>query len=94
MMEAAGLSTAFNAKSCVRERADVMIAGDDLREILPHINRFKEMKEEVFPTLQWVTHQIKTVEIKRSDYRTLGSISARFIIHSKFDDRLSIQEMS
>jgi len=56
MMEAAGLNIAFNAKSCVRERADVVIAGDDLREILPHINRFKEMKEGVFPTLQWVTH--------------------------------------
>jgi hypothetical protein len=27
MMEAAGLSIAFNAKSCVRERADIVIEG-------------------------------------------------------------------
>lgn len=37
MMERAGISIAFNAKECVREIADVVIKGDDLREILPYI---------------------------------------------------------
>lgn len=42
MMEVAGLSIAFNAKRCVREKADVVIEGDNLVEILPYIISFKE----------------------------------------------------
>jgi len=47
MVEAAGLGIAFNAKRCVRERADVVIEGGDLREVLPYIIDFKEEVERL-----------------------------------------------
>jgi len=37
MMEIAGLSVGFNAKPRVRARADVLIARNDLRELIPLI---------------------------------------------------------
>lgn len=37
MMKAAGLSVAFNPKKAVEEIADVIVRGDDLREIVPYI---------------------------------------------------------
>lgn len=49
MMEVAGLSIGFNAKRCVREQADVVVMGDDLREILPYITSYKK-KLEVLPS--------------------------------------------
>lgn len=45
MMELAGLSIAFNAKKPVEEIADVVIKGEDLRKILPHIKIFKDSKK-------------------------------------------------
>ncbi len=39
MMAAAGLGVAFNAKPTVRERADIVVAPVDLREILPLLPR-------------------------------------------------------
>ena len=41
MMEAAGLSVAFNAKDCVREKAKVVVESGPLRDIMPHVKRFK-----------------------------------------------------
>jgi phosphoserine phosphatase len=41
MMEVAGLSIAFNGKRCVKEIADVVVDGDDLREIVEHVSRFR-----------------------------------------------------
>lgn len=46
MMEAAGLSIAFNAKRAVRERADVAVDGEDLRDILPYIMVFRGKRDE------------------------------------------------
>jgi phosphoserine phosphatase len=41
MMDVAGLSIAFNAKGCVREKAKVVVESGDLRDIMPHVKRFK-----------------------------------------------------
>ncbi|MGQ9679842.1 MAG: phosphoserine phosphatase SerB [Candidatus Bathyarchaeia archaeon] len=45
MMKIAGLSIAFNAKDCVKAKADVVVDMDDLRGILPYIRRFIESKK-------------------------------------------------
>jgi phosphoserine phosphatase len=45
MLEAAGLGISFNGKECVREKADVIVEGEDIAEIVPIILEFSHRSE-------------------------------------------------